>query len=69
MTGSSDRGGRTLDLRLRKSTFKDINKLKLDQNPGDAVPASGDMKKSGGSGSGKVEPVTFKFTKGASCTS
>ena len=45
--------------------FKDINKLKLDQNPGDAMPAPTGVKKSSGPGASKVEPVTFKFTKGA----
>lgn len=47
--------------------FKDINKLKLDQNPGDAMPTptGPGLQKAGGPGGGKVEPVTFKFTKGA----
>jgi hypothetical protein len=45
--------------------FTDINKLKLDQNPGDAMPTPGGVKAGAGPGSGKVEPVTFKFTKGS----
>ncbi len=44
--------------------FKDINKLKLDQNPGDAMPVAAPGKTGGGPGKGKVEPVRFKFTKG-----
>ena len=43
--------------------FKDINKLKLDQNPGDVMPAPTGVK--AGQGASKIEPVTFKFTKGA----
>jgi hypothetical protein len=41
--------------------FTDINKLKLDQNPGDALPDSGKAKAS----VGKKEPITFHFTKGS----
>ena len=45
--------------------FTDINKLKLDQNPGDAMPTPGGGKVAGGGPGGKkAEPVTFKFTKG-----
>ena len=45
--------------------FTDINKLKLDQNPGEAMPAPGGAKTGGGPGASKVEPVTFKFAKGS----
>lgn len=45
--------------------FTDINKLKLDQNPGDAMPTPGGVKTGAGSGASKVEPVTFKFAKGS----
>ncbi len=45
--------------------FTDINKLKLDQNPGDAMPTPGGKKAPGGPGESKKEPVTFKFTKGS----
>lgn len=46
--------------------FKDINKLQVDQNPGDAMPTPGGKKgAAGGPGGGKTEPVTFKFTKGS----
>jgi hypothetical protein len=43
-------------------TFKDINKLKIDQNPSSSAP-----KTPGGAAGGpsKVEPITFAFTKGA----
>jgi hypothetical protein len=41
--------------------FTDINKLKLDQNPGDALPENDNMKASGS----KKEPITFRFTKGS----
>jgi len=41
--------------------FTDINKVKLDQNPGDALPDTGKVKAS----AGKKEPITFHFTKGS----
>ncbi|MEP6669063.1 MAG: hypothetical protein ABJF10_07925 [Chthoniobacter sp.] len=41
--------------------FSDINKVKLDQNPGDALPDPGKVKAS----SSKKEPITFHFTKGS----
>lgn len=41
--------------------FTDVNKLKLDQNPGEALPASGGPKPAGN----KKEPVTFHFDKGS----
>jgi hypothetical protein len=40
--------------------FTDINKLKLDQNPGDALPDTGKVKAT----AGKKEPITFHFSKG-----
>lgn len=48
---------------LATYAFKDINKLKLDQNPSDVMPTPGGKK--GGAGGSKTEPVTFKFTKGS----
>jgi len=45
--------------------FTDINKVKLDQNPSDVMPTPGGQKGAGGPGGSKSEPVTFKFTKGA----
>lgn len=45
--------------------FTDINKVKLDQNPGDAMPTPGGVKTADGPGGKKSEPVTFKFTKGS----
>jgi hypothetical protein len=44
--------------------FADINNLKLDQNPGSAMPGPDAAKKAGGAVKAKTEPVTFKFTKG-----
>lgn len=40
--------------------FSDVNKLKLDQNPGDALPDSGGPKPAGN----KKEPILFQFNKG-----
>jgi len=45
--------------------FKDINTLKLDQNPGESMPTPAGVKAGGAAGEKKKEPVTFKFTKGA----
>jgi hypothetical protein len=45
--------------------FTDINKLKLDQNPSDLMPTPGGKKGAAGPAGTKVEPVTFKFTKGS----
>ena len=45
--------------------FADINKLKLDQNPGDAMPSPGGVKAGEPPGGKKQEPVTFKFAKGS----
>lgn len=44
--------------------FTDINKLKIDQNPGDSIPGADNAAKLGGQKS-KKEPVKFEFTKGA----
>jgi hypothetical protein len=41
--------------------FSDINKVKIDQNPGDALPDTGHMKAT----ARKKEPITFHFTKGS----
>jgi hypothetical protein len=41
--------------------FSDINKVKLDQNPGDALPDSGRAKPT----PSKKEPIVFHFTKGS----
>ena len=41
--------------------FTDINQLKLDQNPGEALPDTGGPKPAGN----KKEPVTFHFEKGS----
>ena len=41
--------------------FTDINKVKLDQNPGDALPDAGKAKAT----PSKKEPITFHFTKGS----
>ena len=41
--------------------FTDINKVKIDQNPGGALPDGGQMKVS----ASKMEPITFHFTKGS----
>ncbi len=49
---------------LATYAFKDINTLKLDQNPGDSMPAPGGVRAPGGPGKSKVEPVTFQFAKG-----
>lgn len=40
--------------------FTDISKLKLDQNPGEALPDSGGPKPAGN----KKEPIVFQFDKG-----
>lgn len=40
--------------------FSDINKLRLDQNPGEALPDTGSPKPAA-----KKEPVTFHFEKGS----
>jgi hypothetical protein len=40
--------------------FTDVNKLKLDQNPGEALPDSGAPKPAGN----KKEPILFQFDKG-----
>ena len=45
--------------------FTDINKVKLDQNPSDAMPTPAGVKGGEGPGGKKSEPVTFKFTKGS----
>ena len=45
--------------------FTDINKVKLDQNPSDALPTPGGVKGGEGPGGKKTEPVTFKLTKGS----
>jgi hypothetical protein len=42
--------------------FTDVNKLKLDQNPGEALPDAGKGKPPGSS---KKEPITFHFDKGS----
>ena len=44
-------------------SFTDINKLKLDQNPGNALSTVGGAK--GGPGQSKNEPLVFHFTKGS----
>jgi len=44
-------------------SFADINKLKLDQNPGSALSTVGGAK--GGPGQSKNEPLLFHFTKGS----
>ncbi len=44
--------------------FTDISKVKLDQNPGESMPAPDGMKAMAGPKQ-KTEPVTFKFTKGS----
>ncbi len=41
--------------------FTDVNKLKLDQNPGDALPDSGGPKPA----ANKKEPILFQFDKGS----
>jgi hypothetical protein len=41
--------------------FSDINKVKLDQNPGDALPDGGRAKPT----PSKKEPIVFHFTKGS----
>lgn len=41
--------------------FTDISKLKLDQNPGEALPDSGGPKPPGN----KMEPIVFQFDKGS----
>jgi len=41
--------------------FTDINTVKLDQNPGDALPDNGHIKAT----PSKKEPITFHFTKGS----
>jgi len=41
--------------------FTDVNKLKLDQNPGEALPDSGGPKPAGN----KKEPILFQFDKGS----
>jgi hypothetical protein len=44
--------------------FTDINKLRIDQNPGDAMPNAGGL---GGApkADAKSEPITFQFKKGS----
>ena len=44
-------------------SFADIDKLKLDQNPGSALSSVGGAK--GGPGQSKNEPLVFHFTKGS----
>jgi hypothetical protein len=44
--------------------FTDVNKLKLDQNPGEALPDSGGPKPAGN----KKEPILFQFEKGSPST-
>ena len=43
--------------------FQDINKLKVDQNPGSTMPSPGDGQ--GKDSKKKQEPVVFRFTKGS----
>lgn len=47
--------------------FTDINKLKIDQNPGESMPGADNplLQKAN---KGKKEPVKFEFTKGAPAT-
>jgi hypothetical protein len=43
--------------------FKDINKVRIDQNPSDKTPTAPDK-----SSSSKQEPITFRFEKGSPAT-
>jgi len=47
-------------------SFTDINKVKLDQNPGSTMPSPGGKgANEGPNGKSKKEPLTFHFTKGS----
>jgi len=44
--------------------FTDINKLKVNENPGDSIPGADNPAMKAATGKAKTEPVTFEFTKG-----